>query len=506
MFPTRQPRHVAEGAVNLAKSVAAGLSLSVVSVVGLPVAGFRQAGWIGLVAGSLAGTVYGAVFAVLGVANGAYQMARGALETPRALQAARQGFVWDGSTWKVYSFAEEQAMLQDYTNEGGGGSSSSVRDPRYYRVLNVATDATPSQIKRAYYDQARSVHPDKNPDADPEAFRQLHTAYITLHDPKQRAIYDEWGPNNKPNGSGSSVNIPDVDMYLFFAILFHTSAVIEPYIGDLSLASFSDTVMHAMRTQPQQPEDVYRLLLTGRSSKSRRQQQRQLDVALYLQRRVVPYSTANDDDDTATAFRTACRTEAAHMIASGPYGSRFAHVIGSALVLEGGQFERAWWTAGAVLLQSSLRGLRSTLSLVRESWDVIQILSKLKPRQRPPEDKLIKEMLDVAWAFNEKDIRTTLRGACMRLFADARNMQERVLRAQAVQIMGQELLRAAAANPPLHEGPAKKTASNMGNGTVGEDDLLLVRAEVAFTVAMQVSKDLGPSTSQSHLYVLTLVA
>lgn len=467
LFPTRQPRHVAEGAVNLAKSVAAGLSLSIVSLIGLPVAGFRQAGWLGLVAGSLAGAVYGAVFCLLGVANGAYQMARGALETPRALQAARQGLVWDGTTWRLYSFAEEQAQLQE-TGSGGG----TVRDVQYYTLLRVPTDASASQIKRAYYQQARHVHPDKNPDGDPEAFRQLHTAYVTLYDPEKRAQYDRWGPKAHPESGGPS--IPELDVFCFFAILFHTSGVVEPYIGDLSIASFGDTVLNAMRTHPTQPEDCFRLLLTGGSP--HRQQQRQLDVALYLKNRVSQYAAiavGGNADDTAV-FRNACRTEAAHVAASGPFGVRFAQAIGSALLLEGGQFERAWWTAAWVLMQSNVRSMQGTLSIVRESWDVLKLLTKLRSRTTPKElEVLLPELLDVAWAYNEKDIGTTLRGACMRLFADAKSMKERIGRAQAIQIMGQELVHAAES---YGQSPRES----------GQEDLL-VRAEVAYMMAMQVS-------------------
>ena len=87
--PTRQPRHVAEGAVNLAKSVITGVGMGVLSLLAMPVAGFRQGGISGLVAGSLAGMLYGAVFALIGLSNGAYQMARGAMETPNAVRAAR---------------------------------------------------------------------------------------------------------------------------------------------------------------------------------------------------------------------------------------------------------------------------------------------------------------------------------------------------------------------------------------------------------------------------------
>ena len=46
----------------------------------------------------------------------------------------------------------------------GSGSAALEAGEAAYDTLGVASDATPSQIKKAYYKGAKKFHPDKNPD------------------------------------------------------------------------------------------------------------------------------------------------------------------------------------------------------------------------------------------------------------------------------------------------------------------------------------------------------
>ena len=51
-----------------------------------------------------------------------------------------------------------------------------VKDTKYYDILGVQPTATVDEIKKAYRKSALRLHPDKNPDNDPEKFKELSQA------------------------------------------------------------------------------------------------------------------------------------------------------------------------------------------------------------------------------------------------------------------------------------------------------------------------------------------
>jgi len=74
----------------------------------------------------------------------------------------------------------------------------------YYEVLGVPRGATVEEIKKAYRKLAMQWHPDRNPDNKTEAevkFKEATEAYEVLHDPQQRARYDQFGHSTSGTGA-----------------------------------------------------------------------------------------------------------------------------------------------------------------------------------------------------------------------------------------------------------------------------------------------------------------
>ncbi|TRY77954.1 hypothetical protein TCAL_06469 [Tigriopus californicus] len=78
------------------------------------------------------------------------------------------------------------------------GSSTALDPTRpapaltHYELLGLTPDATTTEIREAFFRQAKALHPDRNPDPNArQAFMQIQEAYKVLRHAPQRAEYNQ---------------------------------------------------------------------------------------------------------------------------------------------------------------------------------------------------------------------------------------------------------------------------------------------------------------------------
>jgi curved DNA-binding protein CbpA len=359
LFSTRKPKDGWAGLSSGLKSVGKGVAAGLTGLIVAPIAGARAEGATGFAKGLAAGVASAVVFPAAGIAVGAYQVGRGLANSGTAAKNSKAGMMWDevAREWYFYNIDQEldQIEIQEVEikkNEANKPSSSSglggkkVKDPAYYNLLSVPTDVNASDLKKAYYKEARKCHPDKNPD-DPEAakkFQQIGHAYQILSNEQSRAAYDRDGVPDTNNSASETMTMQDIDPKVFFAVMFGSDAV-QQYIGELWIAEKAESLMkdQALQEFAANPDSEHgseeeKELLQNATKRNAadllKQRKREATCAKFIRDKITAYSTGVIDE---SEFVATCQAEAAE-ITKVSFGDVYCTAIGFALEVEAQEF------------------------------------------------------------------------------------------------------------------------------------------------------------------------
>lgn len=113
----------------------------------------------------------------------------------------------------------------------------------YYKDLNVAEDASLSEIKKQYRKLAKENHPDKGGNA--AAFNKAGKAYEVLSDPKKKKLYDKYRVMLQKPTTGSN-RMPEENLNNFFQTLFNNAQRSYPSSSALNATlpiSFKESIL-----------------------------------------------------------------------------------------------------------------------------------------------------------------------------------------------------------------------------------------------------------------------
>jgi curved DNA-binding protein CbpA len=420
-----------------------------------------------------------------------------------AKDAKEAGKIWDNEKkeWVFYLLdvewdellEKEKTLTSTPSTSMNPEEERAVKEREYYDLLAISTNATAGEIKKAYYKKARTCHPDKNPD-DPEAqakFQELGQAYNVLSNDQLRAHYDKNGKSETNEGEHQQM-----DPMVFFNVMFG-STLVEPYIGELWIAHMADGMlkddMGGMSTEdyeqldPEERDKIMEEKISVMQKESKfKKSKRQVQCAKHLRDRVKPLEDIDIHIDTSTKnnismeekeaaktkllqFVISCHEEAVQ-IAQGAQGDLYLKTIGFSLQASaeeylgfetsffgmGGHLARTQqnlsaWGGNMKVLGAGIKAATAGARAMQQAEELQKGMEGAGDGKTPLDEQKAAEVmqgsiddslpvfLEFAWAVNKRDIQSTLKAVCAKLFDDASVPKEvRLRRAEGVRLLGKE--------------------------------------------------------------------
>jgi DnaJ family protein A protein 2 len=96
---------------------------------------------------------------------------------------------------------------------GRGGGGEPPDTTKLYETLEIEKDATPKEIKKAYFRLSKLHHPDKG--GDEHKFKEISAAYEILSDEEKRKAYDKYGLEGVDDEGGAQARGEDLFSMFF---------------------------------------------------------------------------------------------------------------------------------------------------------------------------------------------------------------------------------------------------------------------------------------------------
>jgi len=449
LLAATRPKHVLQAFFAAVQLIGLCSLAALGGVLFFPVEGARKRKLVGFILGSIGGLIWFLAFLCTAVILSSVQLLRGIYNTPACLLAIQQRKLWIEGRWvdcrlDVLELEMENKMGKE---ESSGDSlrqeDVEVAETKLYDLLECQPSASPVELKRAYYKQAKKCHPDTHPGDEELAarFRKLAEAYQVLSDPDLRSKYDEGG---EAGLEGSQLS--KIDPSAFFGLLFGCEEF-APWIGELELAMQAKEATTAARQQNRKRRPDVRMQLQDfqyRSTVKTRQYQRQrlrvVRCACNLRERLAGW--VNKPPSGQESWEASMRQVAADL-AKGEGGPDLLIVLGESYQTQARRYlstERFGPLSPAGLIFSTqlvwLRVKRQTTFAGKAVWNIVKLMSrlradakKLKSRRKTGQEqqrqfaeaamrKALPSVLETGWGIVIKDVERTTRSVGQHLLCD----------------------------------------------------------------------------------------
>lgn len=496
------PRDVIQGSTRAIKTIMKGVLTGLTSFFGFPIMltlTFPKGRISGFVMGVAAGVLSGVGYPLVSALVGLNQILSGILKTPNAMRCRYKGQIYDpdNAEWRYYFLQHELKSMKESISQkrqqknGSSGSNNNILENDFYELLEVAIDASSSEIKKAYHKKAKKLHPDKNLGSNSEEatdnFNAIHKAYETLSNENSRRVYDQ-------SGGGHIVRDENVDVYRFFPILYGLTPKMQKYVGNLRLVMLLDRMIL---------DQGYKRDLNTTQMYDNMQSLREVDIGIHLQKKITPFFNGIMNREE---FIETCRVEAEELC-KGEYGGILLKTIGSAIVSQARTFLSSYHIIpmkyASNLTRKKIHSMKDNWGITRKTFGVVKDSVKstiktvklyeqqnnVKFREQMSDnskrefakmlgesmEETIPNIFDLSLSIILKDISRTIQNACKKLFVDATIKEEEwKRRASAVQIIGEV----------FYESGNQKLGDGQNNDSELSDDMI-DKIEIAFVVAMK---------------------